>query len=172
MDLLWRDTLTIPTESEYIQMVSNKTGGLFRLAIRLMMSCSKEEEDLNLIPLAEVLGLIFQIQDDCKNLTSKQMSMAKGFCDDLTEGKFSFPIIHAIRHSASSADNRVLNVLKLRTKDHVLKAHVVEYMQVVTNSFQYTKERLQDQHATAQQILEGLSENREMEAILKALVVD
>ena len=32
MDLYWRDTLTCPTEDDYLEMVQNKTGGLFRLA--------------------------------------------------------------------------------------------------------------------------------------------
>ena len=35
MDLFWRDTLTCPSEADYLEMVSNKTGGLFRLAIKL-----------------------------------------------------------------------------------------------------------------------------------------
>lgn len=36
MDLYWRDCLTCPTEEDYIEMIANKTGGLFRLAIKLM----------------------------------------------------------------------------------------------------------------------------------------
>lgn len=36
MDLYWRDTLTCPTEEQYMGMVLDKTGGLFRLAVRLM----------------------------------------------------------------------------------------------------------------------------------------
>lgn len=43
MDLFWRDTLTCPTEEEYLEMVSNKTGGLFRLAVKLMQA----ESDTN-----------------------------------------------------------------------------------------------------------------------------
>ena len=38
MDLWWRDTLTCPTEAEYLEMVDNKTGGLFRLAVKLMQA--------------------------------------------------------------------------------------------------------------------------------------
>lgn len=38
MDLFWRDTLTCPTEQEYLEMVGNKTGGLFRLAVQLMQA--------------------------------------------------------------------------------------------------------------------------------------
>lgn len=38
MDLFWRDSLTCPTEEEYLEMVDNKTGGLFRLAVKLMQA--------------------------------------------------------------------------------------------------------------------------------------
>lgn len=41
MDLFWRDTLTCPTEEEYLEMVDNKTGGLFRLAVKLMQAESE-----------------------------------------------------------------------------------------------------------------------------------
>ncbi|KAJ9122182.1 hypothetical protein QFC24_004411 [Naganishia onofrii] len=40
LDLFWRDSLTCPTEEEYIQMVLGKTGGLFRIAVKLMMARS------------------------------------------------------------------------------------------------------------------------------------
>ncbi len=41
MDLFWRDTLTCPSEDDYLEMVGNKTGGLFRLAVKLMQAESK-----------------------------------------------------------------------------------------------------------------------------------
>jgi geranylgeranyl diphosphate synthase, type III len=40
LDLYWRDSLTCPTEEEYVEMVGNKTGGLLRLAVKLMQACS------------------------------------------------------------------------------------------------------------------------------------
>lgn len=43
MDLFWRDTLTCPSEADYLEMVSNKTGGLFRLAVKLMQAESSME---------------------------------------------------------------------------------------------------------------------------------
>ena len=66
------------------------------------------------------------------------MTAAKGYCDDLTEGKFSFPIIHAIRNSGS-ANNQVSNVLRQRTEATTLKQQAVSYMAQVTHSFEYTK---------------------------------
>ena len=44
MDLFWRDTLKCPTEDEYLEMVGNKTGGLFRLAVRLMQAKSDSDQ--------------------------------------------------------------------------------------------------------------------------------
>jgi geranylgeranyl diphosphate synthase type 3 len=74
MDLFWRDTLTIPTEDDYLKMVSNKTGGLFRLALRLMMTASPTPHDL--LPLSEIIGRLFQIQDDYRNLCSDDVGFA------------------------------------------------------------------------------------------------
>ena len=75
MDLYWRDTVTLPSEEEYLDMVSNKTGGLFRLGIRLMMNNS--EQDLDLVPFANLLGTLFQIQDDYRNLACDHASAVR-----------------------------------------------------------------------------------------------
>ena len=36
-------------------------------------------------------------RDDYANLTSDDYATNKSFAEDLTEGKFSFPILHAIK---------------------------------------------------------------------------
>lgn len=72
LELFWRDTMTVPTEAEYIKMVSNKTGGLVRLAARLLQNVSSTSH--NVVPLAELIGRIFQIRDDYQNLCSDKVS--------------------------------------------------------------------------------------------------
>ena len=72
LDLFWRDTLTVPTEEEYLEMISLKTGGLFRLAARLLQSAASRS--CNLVPLVEVTGLIFQVRDDYQNLCNEHVS--------------------------------------------------------------------------------------------------
>ena len=72
MELFWRDTRTVPSEEDYCQMISNKTGGLFRLAARLLQSASSTTHDT--VPLADTVGLIFQIRDDYQNLSSTEVS--------------------------------------------------------------------------------------------------
>lgn len=114
MDLFWRDSLTCPTEEEYIEMVNNKTGGLLRLAVKLMQACSSStmytpvqlSTDISdYVPLVNLIGILFQIRDDYQNLQDTQYTNNKGLCEDITEGKFSFPIIHAI---LSRPDDRQL----------------------------------------------------------------
>ncbi|QDS74816.1 hypothetical protein FKW77_002380 [Venturia effusa] len=154
LDLHWRDTLTLPTETAYLKMVANKTGGLFRLANRLMRLLSDCSVDLS--PLVEKLGLIFQIRDDYKNLVSDAYTSQKGHCEDLTEGKFSFLIIHAIQHSPRG-DTKILDILALKTEDDALKDFVVDYMRNVTKTFAYTERVLRklDGEARAEMKLFG-----------------
>ncbi|KAK9471228.1 isoprenoid synthase domain-containing protein [Dipodascopsis tothii] len=136
LDLYWRDTLTVPSEEEYVAMVQNKTGGLFRLAIKLMQSESAVK--LDFVPLANLIGVLYQIRDDYLNLQSDQYSKNKGYCEDLTEGKFSFPIIHSIR--ANSNNDQLLNILKQHTADRLIKNYAVSYMRDTTHSFAYTEQ--------------------------------
>lgn len=104
MEIYWRDNFTCPTESEYKQMTIRKTGGLFMLAVRLMQLFSNESRDFS--RLAAILGLYFQIRDDYCNLCHSEYKENKSFCEDLTEGKFSFPIMHAIQNESDG--NQVL----------------------------------------------------------------
>jgi geranylgeranyl diphosphate synthase type 3 len=144
MDLFWRDTLTCPTEDDYLEMVGNKTGGLFRLAIKLMQAESpvaQKEGGVDCVPLVSTIGLLFQILDDFLNLSSPTYTARKGLCEDLTEGKFSFPVIHAIR--ADPSNLVILNVLKQKTSDEEVKRYAVAYMDTV-GSFEYTKGVMKD----------------------------
>ena len=101
-----------------------------------------------------------------------KMASTKGFCEDLTEGKFSLPVIHSIRSSTTS-NNELLNILKLRTHDHNLKSYALDYMLSQTKSLVYTKEVLIHLHQQARRALAQIQgENVVMEAILAKLMLD
>ncbi|KAH8897627.1 geranylgeranyl diphosphate synthase [Thozetella sp. PMI_491] len=137
LELHWRETVCCPTEHEYIKMIQNKTGGLFRLAIRLMQGESSSNHDC--IPLAETLGILFQIRDDYQNLQSDTYSKNKGYCEDISEGKFSFPIIHSIR--SHPQDLRLISILKQHSEDDMVKQYAVNYIES-TGSFEYCRQKL------------------------------
>ncbi|KAK6513329.1 geranylgeranyl pyrophosphate synthetase [Arthrobotrys megalospora] len=168
MDLFWRDTLTCPSEDDYLEMVSNKTGGLFRLAIKLMQAESASTVDY--LDLVNLMGLIFQIRDDYMNLQSDQYAKNKGFAEDLTEGKFSFPIIHSIR--ANPTNLQIINILKQQTQDDGVKQYAVAYMRDQTKSFEYTESILNDLHEQAARLLDSFGENVALKAILEKLKIE
>ncbi|XP_078129612.1 geranylgeranyl pyrophosphate synthase-like isoform X1 [Sander vitreus] len=164
LDIHWRDTYTCPTEQEYRNMVLQKTGGLFGLAVGLMQLFSDWKQDLK--PLLDTLGLFFQIRDDYANLSSREYSENKSFCEDLTEGKFSFPTIHAIWSRPEST--QVQNILRQRTENMDIKRYCVDYLEKV-GSFAYTRQTLRDLEAEVYRLIGEFGGNPQLESLVKHL---
>jgi len=167
LDLLWRDTLTCPSEKEYIAMVNNKTGGLFRLAVRLMMANATTNVEVDYIPLVNLIGIYFQIRDDYCNLRSKNYAANKGYAEDLTEGKFSFPIVHSV--NANPDDRSLLSILQKRPSTPTLKDHAVSYLETRTGSFDYTRDVMIKLERQVRDELAMLGGNKGLEAIVNLL---
>ncbi|KAG0201005.1 geranylgeranyl pyrophosphate synthetase [Mortierella sp. NVP41] len=168
MELLWRDSLTCPTEEEYIAMVNDKTGGLLRLAVKLMQAASSECT-ADYVPMVELIGIHFQIRDDYLNLqSSQQYSANKGFCEDLTEGKFSYPIIHSIRSDPSS--RKLLNILKQKPTEPELKVYAVSLMNK-TKTFEYCRQQLALYEERAREEIRRLGGNARLEKIIDRLSI-
>ncbi|XP_050725909.1 terpene synthase-like isoform X1 [Eriocheir sinensis] len=167
MEIYWRDSFTCPTEAEYRQMTIRKTGGLFGLAIRLMQLFSSSTQDYS--TLTGILGLFFQIRDDYANLCMKEYSDSKSYCEDLTEGKFSFPVIHAI--STQPDDQQVINIIRQRPKDLEVKRYCVSLLEKF-GSLKHTKETLQKLEVEARQEITLLGGNPHLEALLDELTTN
>ena len=109
------------------------------------------------MPLVNVIGLLFQIRDDYMNLASSEYAENKGLCEDLTEGKFSFPIIHSIR---SNPQNRqLINILKQKTTDDEIKKYAVKYMEG-TGSFEYCRNILRELNHKAMSMIDAIDEGK------------
>ncbi len=100
-------------------------GGLFNLAVRLMQLFSPATSPGGLPTsdferLSELMGLYFQIRDDLANLCLDEYARNKSFAEDLTEGKFSFPVIHAILRDQERG-RALESILRQRTNDVEVK---------------------------------------------------
>jgi len=164
MELYWRDNFICPTEEEYRLMISRKTGGLFNLAVRLMQLCSTSQE--NFAELTRLLGLYFQIRDDYANLKLEDYAANKSFAEDLTEGKFSFPILHTIR--TNKADDRVVKILRQRTQDVEVKKFCISLIDDA-GSFDYTKKVLSELDGKIMQEIDRLGGNEIISKVMKEL---
>jgi geranylgeranyl diphosphate synthase type 3 len=165
-DICKRDNFKPPSEEEYNQMVLDKTGGLFRMAVKLMQAFSEDTKDY--IPLVNALSLYFQIRDDYINIASFKYQQHKGFCEDISEGKFSFPIIHAIH--AKPGDTRLIQILKQRTEDVDVKKYAVQYMED-QGSLTYTRNKLKSLKAEVLAQIEVLGGHPLLTKIIEGLDV-
>ncbi|CAO3675957.1 unnamed protein product [Rhizopus stolonifer] len=164
IELYWRDNLNCPTEEEYIDMVNNKTSGLLRLAVRLMQAAS--DSDIDYTPLVNIIGTHFQVRDDYMNLQSNTYTENKGFCEDLTEGKFSFPIIHAIR--AEPNNRQLLNIISQKPTSVEVKQYALEIVKRA-GSFEYVRRFLQRKEKEALDEIARLGGNSVLEKVIHAL---
>lgn len=119
-DLFWTKHNTRPSPDEYLTMVDGKTGGLFQLSNSLLIcnanpkiSPTQQEE---LQALVTLIGRFYQIRDDLKNLTSAEYAGQKGACEDLDEGKFSYPLILALAAQEDSEESTLRSAFAMRSR--------------------------------------------------------
>jgi geranylgeranyl diphosphate synthase type 3 len=168
MELFWRDTATCPTDAQYLEMVSNKTGGLFRLAVRCMCAESQPTQPAaKYTKLANMIGVLFQILDDYRNLTDGLYTTNKGLCEDLTEGKFSFPIIHAIQ--SDPGNSFLLDILQQHTEDAAVKRDAVLYIDG-QGSLSYTQRVLRRLAEETLALVDEVDDGRGRGQLLKDII--
>lgn len=107
----------------------------------------------------------------------------KSYCEDLTEGKFSFPIIHAIRNHPddktliSKCEYKLfvqtnsinfLDIIKQRTHNVELKRYAVNRLEAF-GSFEYTMTTMNDLSDKAIKEVELLGGNPYLNQLLEYL---
>jgi len=94
-----------------------------------------------------------------------QYEDTKGYCEDITEGKFSYPIIHAVNSGDAVTKYKILEILKQRTSEITLKKEMVELLQG-TGSLEYTKHKLLKLQMEIKMEIAALGGNAMLEEIL------
>ena len=121
-----------------------------------MQSFASSHKNTDFVPLVNNLALYFQIRDDLVNLADPEYFKSKSFCEDLTEGKFSFPIIHCVRKDTS--DHKLLSILKQRTDDIDIKRYAQGIMRDA-GSLVYTREKCKQLKVEISKDILGLGGN-------------
>ncbi|KAL4925985.1 bifunctional terpene synthase/polyprenyl synthetase family protein [Aspergillus undulatus] len=122
LELYWRFNTILPSTKDYLVMPNPELLHLFTL-----------------------LGRYYQIRDDYMNLASEEYTAKKGFCEDLSEGKFSFPLIHLLQTIASP--ERIRGVLFNRDGKVELSVETKQFVldeMKEAGSLSYTKQILDE----------------------------
>lgn len=189
-DIFWRVSEYIASEPEYLHMVQDKTGGLFRLAIRVMhavvplakhssvldekddVECDKLGDLDGLLELANDLASFFQIRDDLINLASPEFHAKKGFCEDITEGKLSFIALHALRNLKGTKDyTELTHLLQLKTTDRPTIRKALAIMNE-TGSFDYCLDYLDALKRKIDYSINKLGGNQALSGVVNTLAQD
>ncbi|XP_038221339.1 geranylgeranyl pyrophosphate synthase-like isoform X2 [Zerene cesonia] len=170
-EIYWRDMFVCPTEEEYMEMLRQKTGEMFNLAARLMQLWSSNTKDYR--AFGRKLGMYFQLRDDYCNIAQPEKleerpsdQILNDYYMDLTEGKFTLPIIHAARSLKGAS---VLSILKQRTKDINLKRYCVSLLEDL-GSMEYTRKVLRDLDREIREEIARLGGNPAMLSVMDQLL--
>ncbi|MCD8316025.1 MAG: polyprenyl synthetase family protein [Eggerthellaceae bacterium] len=130
LDIGWaRDGRYDITPEDYLVMATHKTAhysGAVPLAVGAIIGGGTEAQIEMLRNYGLDTGLAFQIQDDLLNLIGTEESSKKDFRNDITEGKRTLMVVHALYHSDER--ERLIEILSSRTKDPELLEEAVEIM--------------------------------------------
>lgn len=159
MELYWRDDHIRPTVDEYLQMASNKTGGLFRMAIKLMQLAAGWH--LGECQEATDMGILYQLRDDYLNLTVP----GSRYLDDITEGKCTYPIIIALENLGAKESHQLCRILKLRTDDSEIKEMALKLIQQ-SGALEETKSAINKYESTVYGLLAEWTHNAEDSQVL------
>lgn len=140
LDIGWaRDGRYDILPEDYLVMATHKTAhysGAVPLAIGAIIGGGTETEIEALRNYGLDTGLAFQIQDDLLNLIGSEESTKKDFRNDITEGKRTLMVVHALQHSADR--DRLIDILSSKEKDQAVLAEAVGIMEA-SGSIEYAR---------------------------------
>ncbi len=124
VEIVWHNFEVSPfaiTEKQVLQVLADKTGALTGIAMKIgAIIGGADDKTVEKIGRAgKLLGVGFQIQDDILNITPSRVSDTKGGVgEDITEGKITVLVVHALKHSPKKDAERLVEILKSHTRDH------------------------------------------------------
>ncbi len=86
----------------------------------------------------------------------------------MTEGKFSFPMIHAIMNNRN--DVTLISILRQRPTDITTKKYAIDLLEKF-GSISYTFETIQKLDQKCRKLLEEFGDNQKMNKILEILKI-
>jgi geranylgeranyl diphosphate synthase type I len=109
LDVKMAEDKKIPTQTDYITMISKKTAALFDVSCAMGAICAtnKSNDISNLSSFGKNLGIAFQITDDLIGVMGDPKITKKPVGNDLREGKKSLPILMAIK-SAKGKNKKII----------------------------------------------------------------
>ena len=113
LDIEMASSSRMPSEAEYLEMVSKKTAALFDASCAMGAVCAGAEarDVTRLASFGRSLGIAFQITDDLIGVMGDPAVTKKPVGNDLREGKKSLPILMAAASARGAAKESISGCL-------------------------------------------------------------
>lgn len=156
------------SEEEYFSMVGGKTGALMGAACEagayLAGADPKAAEEFG--AFGESLGVAFQIQDDVLNVTGDFEKYKKEIGGDITEGKRTLMVIHAMAHASADECRKLSQILSSNSADKGKIGYVISLFRKY-DSISYAKIRARTFVEDTSAFLESLPQSKEKNELKK-----
>ena len=156
------------TEVNYMRVIYSKTARLFEAAAQssAILAGASAEQEQAMQDYGRYIGTAFQLIDDLLDYSSDDKTLRKNVGDDLSEGKPTLPLLHAMRHAKPAQAAMIRKAIEDGNGRHLLEP-VLETMREC-GSLDWTRqaaEREADKAINALQILPDSPWRQALEAL-------
>ena len=160
---------SIPKEEDYIEIIKKKTAVLFTISAEsaaISVGASDEQREA-LLQFAEYLGVCFQIKDDIFDYTPNAQ-IGKPTLNDIREGKFTLPLIHAMESIHTNEASLILEAVKKRqfTEDFFYN---IGSLVARTGGIEYAEQQMEHYKSEAEKSLTIFPNSEIKQALLNLL---
>jgi octaprenyl-diphosphate synthase len=144
------------TEQFYFDIIERKTAKLFEIAAQLgaILSTTSADQIEALRLYGHHLGLAYQLIDDALDYSQSTEQTGKNVGQDITEGKMTLPLIHAMRKSKGADLELIRNAIESGASDYLMDIlGIIES----TNAIHYTADAARHHAMTAKHALSSLA---------------
>ena len=134
LDLGWaRDERWDVTTDDYVYMVTSKTAWYSAASPLLIGAAAAGAGDALKEGLRKVglhAGIAFQLQDDLLNLVGDAEAQGKDFRSDITEGKRTLAVVHALENLGAAERDELVGILGSQATEAATLARAVELIEL------------------------------------------
>nr|MBV6630754.1 polyprenyl synthetase family protein [Oceanococcus sp. HetDA_MAG_MS8] len=154
------------TEQTYLEVCRRKTAVLFEAAVECasLLAGASAEQARRYAEYGDQLGLAFQLADDSLDYTASAGEMGKDPGDDLAEGKYTLPLIHALRELPEKRRDTLIASIEKQGREAWAEAQAAI---AETGGIAYTARRAEEAASRAAQIAEGFPQGAAREALIE-----
>lgn len=136
------------TEGEYFRIITGKTAALFQASFHAGFLLSDEPPEARDIytETGKLLGIIFQLADDCLDFVASEKKVRKPVLADCRRGVVTLPLIYALQ-----ADETLRGKIENGLSEQELKTAVL-----AAGGIEYTQSKIEEYRLKAKKLLSAL----------------